>query len=69
MFDLEFDFGLGERVDELRGAVREFAQRRIAPRAATIDRDNPVILVRFQQKVYACALAYPHENTALRWRS
>ena len=34
----------------------------------TIDRDNQVILVRFQQKVYAFALACPHENTALRWR-
>jgi len=40
MFDLEFDFGLGERVDELRAAVREFATRRIAPRAAEIDRSN-----------------------------
>jgi len=40
MFDVEFDFGLGERVDELREAVREFAARRIAPRAAEIDRSN-----------------------------
>jgi len=40
MFDLDFDFGLGERVDELRAAVREFAQRRIAPRAEEIDRSN-----------------------------
>jgi isovaleryl-CoA dehydrogenase len=40
MFDLDFDFGLGERVDELRDAVREFAARRIAPRAAQIDRSN-----------------------------
>jgi nitrite reductase/ring-hydroxylating ferredoxin subunit len=34
----------------------------------TIDRDAQVILVRFQQKVYAFTLACPHENTALRWR-
>jgi len=34
----------------------------------TIDRENQVILVRFQQKVYAFGLACPHENTALRWR-
>jgi len=34
----------------------------------TIDRDTQVILVRFQQKVYAFNLACPHENTALRWR-
>jgi isovaleryl-CoA dehydrogenase len=40
MFDLDLDFGLGDRVDELRQAVREFARRRIAPRAAEIDRDN-----------------------------
>ena len=40
MFDLEFDFGLGERADELRSAVREFAARRIAPRAEEIDRSN-----------------------------
>ncbi|HSF78193.1 MAG TPA: acyl-CoA dehydrogenase family protein [Steroidobacteraceae bacterium] len=41
MFDLDFDFSLGERVDELREAVREFALRRIAPRAEEIDRSNP----------------------------
>jgi len=34
----------------------------------TIDRDGQVILVRFQGRVYAFALACPHENTALRWR-
>jgi isovaleryl-CoA dehydrogenase len=40
MFDLDFDFNLGERVDELREAVHEFAIRRIAPRAEEIDRSN-----------------------------
>jgi isovaleryl-CoA dehydrogenase len=40
MFDLDFDFQLGERVDELRHAVREFALRRIAPQADEIDRSN-----------------------------
>ncbi len=34
----------------------------------TIDREGQVILVRFQGRVYAFALACPHENTALRWR-
>ncbi len=34
----------------------------------TIDRDNQVILVRFQQHAYAFNLACPHENTALRWK-
>ena len=40
MFDIELDFGLGERADALREAVREFARRRIAPLADGIDRDN-----------------------------
>jgi Rieske Fe-S protein len=34
---------------------------------ATIDKDNQVILVRFEQKVYAFNLSCPHQNTALRW--
>jgi nitrite reductase/ring-hydroxylating ferredoxin subunit len=34
----------------------------------SIDRNTQVILVRFQQHVYAFNLACPHENTALRWR-
>jgi len=40
MFQVEFDFQLGERADELRRAVRDFALRRIAPRADEIDRHN-----------------------------
>ncbi|MGE5232013.1 MAG: ubiquinol-cytochrome c reductase iron-sulfur subunit [Deltaproteobacteria bacterium] len=32
-----------------------------------IDRDNQVILVRWQGAVYAFNLACPHQNTALRW--
>jgi isovaleryl-CoA dehydrogenase len=35
-----FDFGLGSDVDMLRKTVSDFAQDRIAPRAAAIDRDN-----------------------------
>jgi nitrite reductase/ring-hydroxylating ferredoxin subunit len=34
----------------------------------TIDREAQVILVRHQNRVYAFALACPHENTALKWR-
>ena len=34
---------------------------------ATIDKDNQVIVVRFEQKAYAFALSCPHQNTALRW--
>ncbi len=40
MFDLEFSFELGQRTEELREAVRHFAERRIAPRAREIDRSN-----------------------------
>ena len=35
-----FDFGLGPDVEMLRKTVSSFAQDRIAPRAAAIDRDN-----------------------------
>jgi nitrite reductase/ring-hydroxylating ferredoxin subunit len=35
----------------------------------TIDRKNQVIVVRFQQHLYAFNLACPHENTALKWLS
>ena len=34
---------------------------------AAIDKDNDVILARYQGKVYAFGLACPHQNTALRW--
>src|SRR4051812_13604926 len=36
----DFDFGLGEELDEVRAQVRRFARERIAPRAAEIDRSN-----------------------------
>ena len=32
-----------------------------------IDRKNQVIVVRYQQHLYAFNLACPHENTALKW--
>jgi nitrite reductase/ring-hydroxylating ferredoxin subunit len=35
----------------------------------TIDREEQVILVRYQGEVFAFNLACPHENTALKWRS
>ena len=34
---------------------------------ATIDKDNQLILARYQEKVYAFNLSCPHQNTALRW--
>jgi isovaleryl-CoA dehydrogenase len=36
----DFDFGLGEELDEVRAQVRRFARERIAPRAREIDRSN-----------------------------
>jgi isovaleryl-CoA dehydrogenase len=36
----DFDFGLGEELDEVRTQVRRFARQRIAPRAEEIDRSN-----------------------------
>lgn len=32
-----------------------------------IDKDHQVILVRFEQKMYAFNLSCPHQNTALHW--
>lgn len=34
---------------------------------AQIDKGNDVILVRWQDAVYAFALSCPHQNTALKW--
>src|SRR6478736_6624757 len=36
----DFDFGLGEVIDEVRDQARRFARERIAPRAEEIDRTN-----------------------------
>jgi nitrite reductase/ring-hydroxylating ferredoxin subunit len=35
----------------------------------SIDKDNEVIVARAGGKVYAFALACPHQNTALRWNA
>ena len=37
---LDFDFGLGEEIDQLRETVHAFARQEIAPRAEEIDRSN-----------------------------
>jgi len=36
---------------------------------AVVDRDNGVILVRYQGKVFAFNLSCPHENAAVRWKA
>lgn len=36
---------------------------------ATIDRDNGVIIVRYQGKIFAFNLSCPHENAAVRWKA
>jgi Rieske Fe-S protein len=48
-----------------RGNMRTYA----VPTAdgVSIDKDNEVILVRWQNAIYAFALSCPHQNTALRW--
>jgi Rieske Fe-S protein len=34
----------------------------------SIDKENEVILVRWQSAIYAFALSCPHQNTALHWQ-
>jgi Rieske Fe-S protein len=36
---------------------------------ATVDRDNGVIVVRFQGKAFAFNLSCPHEHAAVRWKA
>jgi nitrite reductase/ring-hydroxylating ferredoxin subunit len=36
---------------------------------AQIDKDNEVILVRWQNAIYAFNLSCPHQNTVLRWNA
>ncbi|MGB0848095.1 MAG: acyl-CoA dehydrogenase family protein, partial [Thiolinea sp.] len=40
MFTASMNFGLGEEVDALRDVVHKFAQERLAPIAAEVDREN-----------------------------
>jgi nitrite reductase/ring-hydroxylating ferredoxin subunit len=47
------------------GATRSYSVP--AADGAQIDKDNDVILVRWQNAVYAFGLSCPHQNTALRW--
>lgn len=55
----------------MTSALRRLGTRRAyaipAADGAQIDKDNGVILVRWQGAVYAFNLSCPHQNTALRW--
>ena len=53
------------RAQATRGSTRAYAIP--AQDGAEIDRDNEVILARWQGSAYAFALACPHQNTALHW--
>src|SRR6476659_3926585 len=49
------------------GAGKLLSYQVPASDGAEIDRDNEVILVRYQNEVFAFNLSCPHQNTALRW--
>ena len=53
--------------DGIAAAGSEFRYPVPAADGVTIDRKNQVIVVRYQQHLYAFNLACPHENTALKW--
>jgi len=59
---LSFVRALGRSGDQLTYPIP-------ASDGAQIDRDNQVIVVRYEGKAYAFNLACPHQNTALRWES
>ncbi|MGA9836812.1 MAG: Rieske (2Fe-2S) protein [Gemmatimonadaceae bacterium] len=50
-----------------RGTLKTYAIP--AADGVNIDRDESVIVARYQGKVFAFSLACPHQNTALRWEA
>lgn len=60
---------LAASFDLVSGSRRGQGVRYPIPAAdgAQIDKDNQVILVRWQNTAYAFNLSCPHQNTALRW--
>lgn len=56
---VDFASGVGGRADK--------AYPIPASDGVVIDKDESVIIGRFQGRVYAFSLACPHQNTALRW--
>lgn len=62
-------FHLPVRLSAALGLLDQEAVYPIPPEdGATIDRDREVILVRYQNQVYAFGLSCPHQRTLLRWQ-
>jgi len=53
--------------ESLAAAGSEYQYAIPAADGVTIDRKAQIIVVRYQQHLYAFNLACPHENTALKW--
>jgi Rieske Fe-S protein len=56
-----------EFISSARGGRQDKTYAVPAQDGVQIDKDNEAMLTRWQGKVYAFALACPHQNTALRW--
>jgi len=56
-------------ISGVSGTSSDTERRYAIPQAdgVSIDRRAQIILVRFANKVYAMALACPHENAAVKW--
>ena len=54
-------------VEGTRRADRTVSYALPAVDGAQIDRQNEIILVRWQNAIYAFSLSCPHQNTALKW--
>lgn len=61
-------FAMPLELTEARSRAGSMRSYNVPPAdGAQIDRENEVILVRWQNALYAFALSCPHQNTALRW--
>jgi nitrite reductase/ring-hydroxylating ferredoxin subunit len=58
---VSFVRGIGERVDKAYPVP--------VADGVMIDRDESVIIARFDDRAYAFSLACPHQNTAIRWEA